>query len=365
MFDIALKLLKIIESHGYKAYIVGGFARNQYLGLKSLDIDICTNAEPKDLQAMFKNSKISNDHYGSVSFMYEKIRFEITTFRRDSKYIDNRRPNKVVYIDDLKEDLLRRDFTINTLCIDSSGNVIDLLDVKGDLDNRIIKMLGNPKKRLKEDALRILRAVRFATVLDFELDKNLIKYIKKHGYLVNKLSSYRKKEELDKIFTSPNIKKGIKLLTDLNLLKPLDISNLKNIKIIDSLIGIWAQINSNSYQMTKHENLMIKRINELLTKDILDPNVLYHYGLYECEIAGSILNIERKTIVAAYTDLPIKSRKDIKVSAVDICDLLESKSGPFLKPIYNDIEYQIINKNLDNNHKEILNYILEKYKATK
>lgn len=364
MFETALKLLNIIESKGYKAYIVGGFPRDLYLGRKTLDIDICTNATPKDLKEIFIDIKMTNDKYGSVSLYYRKIRFEITTFRQDIEYVNNRRPSKFKYIDDLKEDLKRRDFTINTLCIDKDGNLLDLLEVKRDIDNKIIKMVGNPRNKLKDDALRILRAVRFATVLDFDLDNDLKKYIKKHAHLVSKLSYYRKKEELDKIFTSPNIKKGIKLLEELNLLGYLEIKQLNKIVITNSLIGIWAQLNPTNYQFTNNEKELIKDINLALNENILDYNILYKYGLYVCEVVGEITGIERKRVVKKYNEMTIHSKMDISITPLEIVDLLNIKPNGELKVILNDLEYKLINKIIANDKESLSEYIINNYKAT-
>ena len=364
MFESALKVLKIIESKGFKAYIIGGYPRDLYLGKKTLDIDISTNATPKDLKEIFVDSRMSNDKYGSISLYYHKTRYEITTFRQDIGYINNRKPINVKYINDLKEDLQRRDFTINTLCIDSDGNLLDLLEIKKDLDNKIIKMVGNPKTKLKEDALRILRAVRFATVLDFELDHQLKKYIKKYAYLVKKLSYYRKKEELDKIFVSINRNKGIKLLNELELLNHLEINNINNIVLTDSIIGIWAQLNPLNYQFCNHEKEMIKNINELLTKDILDNNILYKYNLYELEIAASIKNIDRKKIVKKHNQLLIHNQQEIAINALEICELLNRKPDSYLKEILKDLEYRLINNELINDKEIIKRYLITKYKTT-
>jgi tRNA nucleotidyltransferase (CCA-adding enzyme) len=363
MFDNALKLLKIIESKGFKAYIVGGYPRDLYLGKKTLDIDISTNATPKDLKEIFVDSKITNDKYGSVSLYYRKMRYEITTFRQDLGYINNRQPLKVKYINDLKEDLRRRDFTINTLCIDSDGNLLDLLEVKIDLDNKIIKMVGNPRNKLKEDALRILRAVRFATVLDFELDDHLKKYIRKYAHLVKKLSYYRKKDELDKIFTSYNVKKGIKLLKELGLLPYLEISNLDKIVITDSIIGIWAQLNPINYQFFNHEKDMINNINSLLKEDLLDLRILYKYGLYEVELAGQIKGIDRKQIVKKYNQLQIHSKNEIAISALEIADILNQKPGGYLKDILNELEALIITNELINDKEVLKEYIIKNKKT--
>ena len=129
MQEAALKFIKEINSHGYESYIVGGFVRDYLLGIESHDIDIATNATPKEIKEIFEDSCLPAEDYGSVTVISKGIRFEITTFRKDISYINNRRPAEVKYIDNLKDDLLRRDFTINAICMDESGQIIDLLSV--------------------------------------------------------------------------------------------------------------------------------------------------------------------------------------------------------------------------------------------
>jgi len=161
MFKIALSLLKEIERHGYEAYIVGGFARDYYLGIESSDVDITTNARPSDLRYIFPSIKIDDDKYGSSNIYYKGIKFEITTFRKDNGYKDKRHPSKITYINNLEDDLLRRDFVMNTLCINSKGEYIDLLGAKKDIDDKVIKVVGNPALKFSNDALRMLRAKNY------------------------------------------------------------------------------------------------------------------------------------------------------------------------------------------------------------
>ena len=136
MFDEALKLINKITDNGFKAYIVGGFVRDYLLGLESNDIDVTTNATPMELMDIFKDGVEPKTDYGSLTVIYHSIRFEITTFRKDIGYVNNRRPDRVEYIDSLYDDLIRRDFTVNSLCIDNNGEVVDLLSARGDLDNK-------------------------------------------------------------------------------------------------------------------------------------------------------------------------------------------------------------------------------------
>lgn len=356
----ALKILNTIEQFGFKAYIVGGFVRDKFLGIESLDVDICTNATPKDLKNIFCKVHLKQEMYGSVTVKEKKIRFEITTFRKDIGYKDHRTPKKVKYINNLSDDLKRRDFTINTLCMDANENIIDLLNGMEDIENKIIRMVGNPRIRLKEDSLRILRAIRFATVLDFTLDKDLKKYIKKYGHLLKSLSYNRKKEELDKIFSSKNNIKGIELIKELNLEKYLNI-NLTNLVVTSSILGIWAQIDDFNYNYSNNEKEIIKNIKKYLKEDINNYN-LYHYDLYISYIVAEIKGISKKEITTAYDKLPIKSSKDIQIKGNEIMNILNKKGGPYLKEIFIDIENKILNNTLINNSQEITNYILKNYK---
>ena len=361
MYNSAIKLIKEINNFGYQAYIIGGYPRDLYLKRSSTDVDICTDATPMEIMNIFKEVVTSNSEYGSVTLVYEKIRFEITTFRSEGKYIDNRKPASIKYIDSLAEDLKRRDFTINTLCIDTEGNEIDLLNAKSDLNNRIVRMVGNPKIKLKEDALRILRAIRFATVLNFELEPVLKAYIKKYGGLLRKLSKERKKDELDIIFASSNKEYGINLLFELGLANNLDIPNLRKIKITPSMLTIWSQLDVlDKFNFNASERETIIKINKLKEKDLLDKKVLYKYGLYDCTLASELQNIDKKKINEVYASMPIHSKHDIKITPGKICEALEKEPGSFLKDIINDLEMAILEEKIENDELALLNYITNK-----
>ena len=232
MLEKALKFIKKIEDNGFKAYIVGGFVRDHLLGIESNDIDICTSARPSDIRDIFESSCLPNEEYGSVIVNSLNTRFEVTTFRKEIAYVDNRKPVEYIYIDDLYEDLKRRDFTINTICIDKDGKIIDLLDGRSDIEKREINTVGNSYDKFSEDALRILRAIRFATILDFKLSDEVKDAIIKTKDLLKNLSYERKKEELDKIFGSIHVKYGVKLLIELGLDIELEISNLRNVNLM-------------------------------------------------------------------------------------------------------------------------------------
>ena len=361
MYKKAIEVLNKFFENGYLAYIVGGYPRDNLLGIKTKDIDICTNAKPKEIIELF-DTDVSNDvKYGSVKIIYKSCLFDVTTFRKDIKYEGNRKPVKIKYINDLKKDLLRRDFTINTICIDKDGNYIDILNSRDDIENKVIRTVGNPRYRLKEDSLRILRAVRFASILNFKLDDKTKNYIIKYGYLVKSLSGVRKKEELNKIFASPNKELSKKLIIDLGLDKYLGIKNMSDIVMCDDIIGIWSQLDlSEEYPMSKSEKELVINIREMLNLEIDKYNV-YKYGLYVSTVVGSIKGINYKKINDIYKDLPITSSKEINIKSMDIANILNREPNKYIKDILNDLEKKIINLELENDYECLSKYIKEKY----
>lgn len=354
-----VSILDKLEQNGFKAYIVGGFVRDFLLKKESKDIDIATSAKVKDLIEIFKEYNPISEGYGNVAMSISNYSFEITTFRKELSYKDNRFPDKIEYITSLEEDLKRRDFTVNCICMDKSGNIIDFLNAKKDLQKRIIKSVSNPYIKLEEDALRIMRAIRFATILNFRIDEELKKAIIKNKELLRNLSYDRKKEELIKIFTSEHKKYGIKLLKDLKLIDALELKNIDTALLTNDIIGIFASVMaSKNYPFTRNEKDLIKEINDLMCEDLNDNYVLYKYGIYSLSIVCDLKKLNKKKIIEKYNKLPIKDRKEIKITSEEICEILNKKPGAFLKEMYNNIEMLIIRNELNNEYEDIKTYIL-------
>jgi len=362
MKDKALEVLRKFNDNGYQAFIVGGYVRDTLLNRKTNDIDICTSATPKEILNLFDNVMVSDVNYGSVVISYKGCKFDVTTFRKDIKYEGNRRPIKIKYINDIKKDLLRRDFTVNTLCIDYNGEVVDILNVMEDLKNKILKTVGNPRYRIKEDSLRILRCIRFATILDFNIDDKTKYYLSKYSYLLKDLSMNRKKEELDKIFMSKNKEKGRELLIKLDLINVLKINKLNSVVLCTDLLGIWSQLDVDDiYPFTKYEKSQMKLLRELLCYDELDNYLLYKYGLYLCTVYTDIKGISKMKLNTMYQELPILTSKDIVVNGNDIVKILNRKPGEYIKEIIQDLEINILDGKINNNYNDIEKYIVKKY----
>ena len=355
MDRILKRILKRINNSGYEAYIVGGYVRDKILKNKTNDIDICTNALPKDIIRIFKLDNKKQDNYGSINIKINKYNVDITTYRKESDYI-NHSNLKTEYVNDLKIDLKRRDFTCNTLLMDLNGKIIDFYDGKNDIRNRIIKCVGDVKEKLTNDPLRMLRAIRFSILYDFKIDENIIDFIKNNKKLIKTISYYRKKEELDKILSNKNSIKGLEFIKELGLDKVLELDYL-SVNYTKDILGMYTQIGiSDNYPFTKQDKNTIKKINTIVNGKEINNLTLYENGLYLNQIAGEILEIDNNTIKKMYKKLPIKSRKDIKIS---LNNIVKNNNNCYnnINEIYKKIETKILNRELNNTKKEIINYL--------
>lgn len=362
MLDTALRILNEITNQGFEAYIVGGFVRDYLLGITTNDVDICTSATPKDIKEIFENITLPRVDYGAVRLNFKNYRFDIMTFRKESEYSNNRQPLEVKYIKDLLIDLQRRDFKMNTVCMDKNGDIIDLIDGKKDIENKIINTVGDSISRFVEDPLRILRAVRFYTTLEFELSDEVKTAILRTKNELRRLSYQRKKEELDKIFCHKNAKRGIDLIIKLGLDEELEL-DFKHCVYNTDLIGIWSSIGVNGkYPFTKSEKDLINKIKEARDLDNLDNAVLFKYGLYVNVIAGTIKGLDRKEIGEKYNALPIKTQDEVNITSNQIMGVLDMEPSKKIKEIYEDLINNILCGKVENNYEEIVHYLIEKYK---
>ena len=192
-------ILDVLEENGYEAYMVGGCVRDLILDREPNDYDITTNARPDVVASLFDKVILTGIKHGTVTVVINKENYEVTTYRSDGEYEDSRHPEKVEFVNDIKEDLSRRDFTINAMAYNKKNGLIDYFNGIDDLNNKVIRTVGNPEKRFKEDALRMLRALRFAVQLDFEIDESILKSIKNLASNMKKISKERIREEFNKI----------------------------------------------------------------------------------------------------------------------------------------------------------------------
>lgn len=207
------------KENSYEAFIVGGCVRDTLLSKDLNDYDITTNAMPEVTQSLFDRTIPTGIKHGTITVMLNKEPYEITTYRIDGEYKDNRRPDDVIFVSDIKKDLSRRDFTINAMAYSPYFGFKDFFDGQKDLENKTIKAVGDANKRFNEDALRMLRAIRFASLLNFTIEEKTYKAIKDNAHLIQNVSYERINVELLKILKNDNATMGIKLLEETNLLE--------------------------------------------------------------------------------------------------------------------------------------------------
>ena len=357
MDKIIKNILTKIESNGYEAYLIGGYVRDLLVGKTTYDIDITTNATPRELLEIFPSSNTKN--LGGIDFKIKEYHFEITTYREEIKY-KNRKPIEYNYVDNLLTDLNRRDFTINAICMNKKGEIIDLINGTEDLRNYKIRMIGSIETKIKEDPLRILRGIRIATHLNFTIESNLYKNFKENIKEILTLSNTRIKEEIDKILLSDYVRKGLKLLEELGITKILKIENYEDIVPIKSLEGMYAQIKIGyDLPFTKVEKDNIEKLKKILKEKEITKETLYKYGLYLCLIAADIKSINKKTINKMYKELPIHDKNEINIKAEELMQEF-GICGKMISTTFEELENLIINNKLKNKRSEIIKYLKQK-----
>lgn len=204
-------ILNLLNQNGFAAYLVGGCVRDDLLGKEKGDIDITTSALPEETEKILCENGIkvfkTGIKHGTVTAVINHVPYEITTFRKDGDYKDSRHPETVGFVNDIKEDLSRRDFTVNAMAYNHNDGIVDLFGGKDDLNNRIIRAVGDPDKKFNEDALRIMRAIRFASVLGFKIEEKTKSAIFKNKDLLLNVASERIFTELSKMLVGDNVLK--------------------------------------------------------------------------------------------------------------------------------------------------------------
>ena len=197
-------IIETIQAAGFEAYAVGGCVRDSILGRIPDDWDITTSAKPHEIKKLFKRTIDTGIQHGTVTVMLDKDGYEVTTYRIDGEYEDSRHPKEVTFTSNLKEDLRRRDFTINAMAYNEKVGLVDIFEGMSDIEKKVIRCVGDAKERFTEDALRMMRAVRFSAQLGYSIDEDTKNAIKELAPTLQKISAERIQVELVKLVLSPN-----------------------------------------------------------------------------------------------------------------------------------------------------------------
>lgn len=372
-FKDAIDILKTFNKNGYEAYFVGGCVRDYLLGEEFSDIDITTNALPEEVKKIFRKSIDTGIQHGTVTILVNGEGYEVTTFRTEDEYTNHRAPEKVEFVNNLREDLDRRDFTINAMALDSNGVLFDYHNGEKDLSSGVIRTVNNPNERFYEDALRMLRAFRFSSKLDFELEKDTLEAIKKNAELIKFVSIERIVNEFKKLLSGKGNLRSLELLLDSKLNNYIPF--LEEIKIIQDFskylfcqsLYILSKINNISFDILKTLKLSNKEVKLIKEFDKINVDFMSEIPL---ELILYKYNFEDVVFVAEYFSynnrhnienckLTINSFDDVDITSQEIISVIGEKPGPWIKSVVSELEHEILLNRLNNNRKDILDFLLK------
>jgi tRNA nucleotidyltransferase (CCA-adding enzyme) len=276
----ALSVMTLLEDKGFEVYLIGGYVRDLLIKRKSTDLDMATNASSKAMIEIFKDYPLSliGEKLGTVGVKIEDTWVELTTYRSESTSSNFRHPDEVRFIGSLKDDVLRRDFTINALALNIYGDLIDYTDGLEDLKNKKIRAIGHPEDRFAEDALRILRALRFSAQLGFTIDEETEKAMRTHAVLINCLPIERIASELDKLIMAKQAGAVLQRYSD--LISPylqVDLTHLDQLELmIDPAFRYLCLLEPDSSDQIQ-EKLSRLKLSKPLIKKVIDLKVLTQF----------------------------------------------------------------------------------------
>lgn len=388
--------LNILHRNGYEAYVVGGCVRDSIMDKFPQDWDITSSAKPEEIKLCFNDYKTVDTgiKHGTVTVIIEGMPIEITSYRIDGEYKDNRRPDNVLFTAKLELDLERRDFTINALAYNKNG-IIDLFGGINDINNKIIRCVGNPDERFNEDGLRILRALRFASVLNFNIEKQTSDSIHKTKYLLNNISLERINIEFNKLILGSDFQRLVieyrnvieVFIPELSKFNQEELNyRLNSMKHVESLV---LRLSLLLYKIEEVENILIRlkydnftvKSVKLLTSCIderiyPDPvNIKKWLNKIEYENLDNLLKVKKALFESQHEDLSKAQRimnevieenqcYSLKTLAVDGQDLIDLgiEKGKNIGIILNKLLNKVIEGKLENKKDMLISYINKNFK---
>ncbi|MBC2238970.1 CCA tRNA nucleotidyltransferase [Listeria booriae] len=383
IFRKAVPVLEKLEQAGFEAYFVGGSVRDVILGRDVADIDIATSAFPEEVKQIFTRTFDTGIEHGTVSVLDAGEIYEITTFRTEGTYADFRRPDEVTFIRSLEKDLERRDFTMNAIAMGLDGRFIDPFGGQEDMKKKQIRAVGKPWERVHEDALRMMRGVRFVSQLQFQLEADTYAAMQQNRALLANIAVERIAVELVKLMKGRAVKEGLKLLAELDMLpflpgfqeKAPAVEALQNwhLEDLQEETVIWFVLvlalepeNVTSFlRAWKLPNKLMRDVAKAMGK--AEKTVWSDYELFETGIETVRLidyghyvrtgKSQWKGLQARFLALPIQSRNDVQASGNDVMAWTNKTGGPWLKELLARLDQAIIEGDIANNPEEIKGWV--------
>ncbi|MBM4762101.1 CCA tRNA nucleotidyltransferase [Bacillus sp. B15-48] len=389
-FKNAVPIIKEIEKRGFEAYFVGGAVRDAILGREIADVDIATSAFPEELKRIFPNTADVGIEHGTIIVIYDRVPYEITTFRSETGYSDYRRPDHVEFIRSLEEDLKRRDFTMNAIAMDHSGKLIDPYEGRKAILNKQIITVGNSVERFSEDALRMMRAIRFVSQLGFTIEENTLLGLKQTASLLEKIAIERKLAEFEQTLNGPCRSEAINILVETGLyqylpcLRQYESSLLKLASYSESHLSLEEMWTFLLYHIgfSEEDANVFLRGWKLPVKKLKTCVDLLHWLRFRMENSWSALaayragketmfaverlfrvlskneSITEKEILQLHEQLPIKNRSELNLTGNDLLAWFSGKPGPWIKEYLEHVEQKVISGEVQNVKAEIREWLM-------
>jgi len=382
-WQAAYSVLEQLENAGFEAVIVGGAVRDTILSRPAHDVDVATNAMPEEVKTVFNHTADIGIQHGTVLVIVPAGSVEVTTFRTDGQYTDHRRPEEVQFVRSLKEDLQRRDFTMNAIAMCRDGSFVDFYGGRQDIEAGIIRAVGNPQIRFSEDALRMLRAVRFTAQLGFEIESATLKAIQNKAADISWIANERIKAEFDKMWTGKDVFKGIKILEESGLANYLhgsfEADQWCDFKGHNKLVGwayfavlqgeCWQDI-LRSYRLSNKEIGFVKAVLaalEVLKRGWSNMDYLMftqqelETASYAAELRQLSVHKPLQSIAELQAQLPIKHQQELVVNGSDLLTWSGKKGGPWVKEALQKMLEAVVNGELQNDRQQIKEWIEHEY----
>lgn len=391
-FLSAVPVLKRLENAGFEAYFVGGSVRDFLLSKPIHDVDIATSATPEEMKRIFSKTVDIGIEHGTILVLFDNHSYEITTFRAESDYIGFRKPREVAFIRSLKKDLERRDFTMNAIAMDKNGIIHDPFDGQSAIKAQRIETVGKAEERFKEDALRLMRAVRFVSQLGFKLEGDTLNELSNKAYLLEKIAVERKKSEFDKLLTGSNRRKAIELLIETNMdiylpglkdkkeeMKKIliyECDHLQTNEMWSLLLYSLGLSGKSAEHFLRDWRLPLKQIKEIqsiLTHLYMKLEQewtkyrLYSATIHIVESVEKLFNVinengDQRNLtfwLKKYQELPIKNRSQIDVTGSDLQEWFNQKGGPWIHKMLMKVEEAILEGIVENKKTIIKEWLMK------
>ncbi|WP_242309086.1 CCA tRNA nucleotidyltransferase [Bacillus cereus group sp. BfR-BA-01331] len=388
-FKKASSIIEMLKQHGHEAYFVGGSVRDLIIDRPIGDIDIATSALPEEVMAIFpRNVPVGLEH-GTVIVVENGEPYEVTTFRTESEYEDFRRPSSVQFVRSLEEDLKRRDFTMNAIAMTEEGEMVDLFAGKEAIRLKEITTVGDAADRFQEDALRMMRGIRFVSTLGFSLEIKTKQAVETYGHLLEHIAIERITVEFEKLLTGTYCVNGLQELVETKLFSHLPYLQMSEERLLRATQYKWDSFETDVEAWAfflycigeEHPSVFLRqwKFSNKKIKDIIavilairsrkekewDTILLYKTGIRIAEMAERVYEaiIESynsasvKQVQSLFHALPIKNRQEMNVTGNDLLSWTDKKPGPWVAEMLQNIEEAIVQGDLVNKKEDIREWL--------